>query len=119
MVWIIPSGDVFEILVELVIIWMCVFLAFRFLQGTRGAGVIIGLVILLIPLLLLQTLADLTEGFGQLASFSKAVRDVLILLVIIIFQPELRQAAIKITQSDFLALFRTDGMCRKSANRSD
>ena len=106
MAWIILGYDVLQTLVELLIIWMCVFLAFRFLQGTRGAGVIIGLVILLIPLLLLQTLADLTEGFGQLASFSKAVRSVLILLVIIIFQPELRQAAIKITQSDLLALFR-------------
>ena len=106
MAYIIHGHDVIEMIIELLIIWMCVFLAFRFLRGTRGIGVIIGLVILLVPLLLLQTLADLTGGFGQLDSFSKEVSSVLILLVIIIFQPELRQAAIKITQSDLLALFR-------------
>jgi len=106
MAWIILGHEVFYVLVELFIIWMFVFLAFRFLRGTRGAGVIIGLVILLVPLLLLQMLATWAEGFGQLASISKAVSGVLILIVAIIFQPELRQAAVKITQSDLLALFR-------------
>ena len=29
-----------EVIIELAIIWACVYLVFRFLQGTRGAGVI-------------------------------------------------------------------------------
>ena len=35
-----------EILLELAVIWAGVYLVFRFLQGTRGAGVIRGLGIL-------------------------------------------------------------------------
>ncbi len=31
-----------EVLLELAIIWACVYMVFRFLQGTRGAGVIKG-----------------------------------------------------------------------------
>lgn len=97
---------VLHTLIELLVIWMCVFLAFRFLRGTRGAGVFLGLVVLLIPLFLLKEVTDLADGFEQLAYFSKALSAALIFLVIIIFQPELRQAAVKVTQSDLFTLFR-------------
>ena len=36
-----------ELIVEMGVIWLCVFLAFRFLRGTRGAGVVKGFAILL------------------------------------------------------------------------
>lgn len=97
---------VLEAIIELFIIWMCAFLAFRFLRGTRGSGVIVGLVILLIPVLLLQLLAHEFGLFSRLAYFSKEVTAVLVILVIIIFQPELRQAAVRVTQSELFARFR-------------
>ena len=66
MTWKIFGYSGIETIIELLIIWMSVFLAFRFLQGTRGGGVIRGLMILLVPLWLLQVLADSTGQFERL-----------------------------------------------------
>ena len=93
-----------QTLIELLIIWMCVFLAFRFLQGTRGGGVIRGLMILLVPLLLLQVLVP--NQFERLNFFVEEFLAVVFILLIVIFQPELRQAAVKISQSELFARFR-------------
>jgi len=106
MTWTIFGYDVFETIIELLIIWLSVFLAFRFLQGTRGGGVIRGLVVLLIPLWLLQVLADWTGHFDRLDFFAEQFLTYVFLLLIIIFQPELRQAAVRVSQSGLFAKFR-------------
>lgn len=106
MSWTIFGYSVLEIIIELLIIWMSVFLAFRFLQGTRGGGVIRGLMILLVPLWLLQVLADSTGHFERLNFFAEEFLTYVFLLLIIIFQPELRQAAVKVSQSELFARFR-------------
>ena len=107
MTWTIFGYDVFETIIELLIIWLSVFLVFRFLQGTRGGGVIRGLVILLFPLWLLQVLADWTGHFDRLDFFAEQFLTYVFLLLIIIFQPELRQAAVRVSQSGLFARFRT------------
>ncbi|MBC8310463.1 MAG: DNA integrity scanning protein DisA nucleotide-binding domain protein [Phycisphaerales bacterium] len=106
MTWTIFGYDVFETIIELLIIWLSVFLAFRFLQGTRGGGVIRGLVVLLLPLWLLQVLADWTGHFDRLDFFAEQFLTYVFLLLIIIFQPELRQAAVRVSQSELFARFR-------------
>jgi len=106
MSWSILGFDVLETIIELLIIWMSVFLAFRFLQGTRGGGVIRGLVVILAPLWLLQVLADTTGLFQRLDFFAEQFLTWVFLLLIIIFQPELRQAAVKVSQSEIFARFR-------------
>jgi diadenylate cyclase len=106
MTWTISGYSVLETIIELLIIWMSVFLAFRFLQGTRGGGVIRGLMILLVPLWLLQVLADSTGQFERLNFFAEEFLTYVFLLLIIIFQPELRQAAVKVSQSELFAKFR-------------
>jgi len=106
MSWTIFGYDVFETIIELLIIWMSVFLVFRFLQGTRGGGVIRGLVIILVPLWLLQVLADTTGQFERLNFFAEEFLTYVFLLLIIIFQPELRQAAVRVNQSELFARFR-------------
>ncbi len=106
MTWTIFGYSVLETIIELLIIWMSVFLAFRFLQGTRGGGVIRGLMILLVPLWLLQVLADSTGQFERLNFFAEEFLTYVFLLLIIIFQPELRQAAVRVSQSELFARFR-------------
>jgi len=106
MTWTIFGYDVFETIIELLIIWMVVFLAFRFLQGTRGGGVIRGLVVLLFPLWLLHVLADWTGHFDRLDFFAEQFLTYVLLVLIIIFQPELRQAALRVSQSGLFARFR-------------
>ena len=106
MIWPIFGYDVFETLIELLIIWMIIFLCFRFLQGTRGGGVIRGLVILLLPLWLLQMFAGWMGHFERLDFFADQFLTGFFLLLIIIFQPELRQAAVRVSQSGLFARFR-------------
>ena len=107
MSWNIFGYDVFETVIELLIIWFSVFLAFRFLQGTRGGGVIRGLVVLLAPLWLLQMLSDTTGQYQRLDFFAEQFLTYVVLLLIIIFQPELRQAALRVSQSGLFSRFRS------------
>ena len=96
-----------EILIELGVIWLGVYLMFRFLQGTRGAGVIRGLGVLGVILILLWLLLLNTESFNRLDVIFSRFLEILAFLLIVIFQPELRQAAIRIGQTKFLRGSRT------------
>jgi diadenylate cyclase len=104
--WDINGYNVPETLIELSVIWIIVFFAFRFLQGTRGGGVIRGLFILLVPLWLLMLVPERFAQFNRLDYFADQFFKGLFLLLIIIFQPELRQAAVRVSQSGMLARFR-------------
>ena len=83
--------DPFELLIELVIIWMVVYATVRFLRGTRGAGVVKGFVVLLALLVLLQFLGWGTERFQRLNFLIDYFVGIVAVLLIVIFQPELRQ----------------------------
>ncbi|MCH2132369.1 MAG: diadenylate cyclase CdaA [Phycisphaerales bacterium] len=96
------SYELWELVVELGLIWLFVFLVFRFLRGTRGAGVVKGFAVLLALLLLLALIGLNTESFGRLQFIVNYVIGLVYILLIVIFQPELRQAAIRIGQARFL-----------------
>ena len=104
--WTIFGYDVLETIVELLVIGVCVFFALRFLQGTRGGGVIRGLIVLFVPLALLVALANTSEYFERLNFFAEEFSTVVLLLLIVIFQPELRQAAIRVGQTGVIARLR-------------
>ncbi|MDP6542014.1 MAG: diadenylate cyclase [Phycisphaerales bacterium] len=106
MAWPFNGYEVFETFVELLVIWFCVFFTLRFLQGTRGGGVIRGLIVLLVPLWLLLALADSFELFERLNFFAEQFVTYVFLLLIIIFQPELRQAAVRVGQTGLIARIR-------------
>jgi len=104
--WDINGYNVLETLIELSVIWIIIFFAFRFLQGTRGGGVIRGLFIVIVPLWLLQMVPSKIMAFERLDFFADQFLTGLFLLLIIIFQPELRQAAVRVSQSGMFARFR-------------
>ena len=106
MVGLYSRNDFLEIIVELLVIGVCVFFALRFLQGTRGGGVIRGLIVLLVPLAILVALANTSGHFVRLNFFAKEFTTSVFLLLIIIFQPELRQAAIRVGQTGLIARLR-------------
>jgi len=91
-----------EILLELAVIWAGVYLVFRFLQGTRGAGVIRGLGILGVILMIGWLVLVNTDSFERLRLILNYFVGLLAVLLIVIFQPELRQAAIRIGQTKIL-----------------
>jgi len=89
-----------EVLVELVVIWLCVWLIFRFLQGTRGAGVIKGLAVLIVTMTLsIRLLGEASDAFGRVKFISNQILGLLAIFLIVVFQPELRQAMIRLGQA--------------------
>ncbi len=90
----------YEIAVEMAIIWLCVFAVYRSLRGTRGAGIIKGVALVLVVLaLVLGVLGGSTESFGRIRFISSEILGLLAIVLAVVFQPELRQAMIRVGQT--------------------
>jgi len=88
------------VLVEIAVIWTVVYLVFRFLRGTRGARVIKGVaLVLVIGTLIIQILG--TGTFERLSFLYTNFLELLFLALIIVFQPELRRALVRLGETRF------------------
>jgi diadenylate cyclase len=91
-----------EVTIEMAIVWACVYLIYRSLRGTRGAGIIKGVVVMLVLLFLgLRLLGGTGEAFGRLRYLSSALLGYLAIILAVVFQPELRQVMIRVGQTRF------------------
>lgn len=96
----IRSYDLLQVIIEMAVIWVFVFVAFRFLRGTRGAGIIKGVIIVFVVLtLLVRVLGQGTDTFARLNFIYRQFLQLLAIALIVIFQPELRQAMIRLSQA--------------------
>jgi len=102
------SIDLLELLIELAVIWIVVYGTVRFLRGTRGAGIVKGFAVLLAAFVLLQLLGLGTERFARLNFIVNYFVGIVAVLLIVIFQPELRQAAMRLGQARLLRPGRGD-----------
>lgn len=87
------------VITEFVVIWVVVYIIFRFLRGTRGARVIKGVAVLLIVITLgIQVLGqgDTFERLNFLYSNFIAFAS---LILVIVFQPELRRALVRLGET--------------------
>ena len=98
--------DPIEVAVEIGLIWLGVWLIVRFLRNTRGAGVIKGFALVVaavaIGVRLLVQLGGQAVGGDAFARIRFLADQLLILLVfalIVVFQPEIRQAMSRLGQS--------------------
>jgi len=92
------------IAIELAVIWAAVFVALRFLRGTRGAGVLKGVIVVLAAVVLALRFADSgSDSFARLRFVAEALAGTVTLALVVIFQPELRQALVQLGQSRWLA----------------
>jgi diadenylate cyclase len=96
-----------EVIFELAVIWVVVYMIVRFLRGTRGARVIKGMaLILIVGTLLVQVLGGETTFerlkflYGNFLAFAS-------LMIVIVFQPELRRALVRLGEA---RLFRSGGL---------
>lgn len=91
------SYSVYEIAIELLVIWLFVYLVVRFLRGTRGAGVIKGVAVMLVVVtLLVRVLSTTSDAFDRLIFIYDRFLALLAILLIVVFQQELRQAMIRL-----------------------
>jgi len=89
--------EALEISLEFAVIWVVVYAIFRFLRGTRGAGAIKGFLLLTVALaLLVRVLGDATDGFERLRFLFDRAFNLLAILLIVVFQPEIRAAFARI-----------------------
>jgi diadenylate cyclase len=85
---------------EILILAVGIYYAFRFVRGTRGAPVVTGFLVFLLAIVLVSSLLklkELTYLFGGLSAF-------FLLAVVVIFQPEVRRLLAKLGD---LPLFTT------------
>lgn len=111
-----------EIFLELSAIWICVYTAFRFLRGTRGAGVVKGFLVVAIGVaVLVRVLGDATDGLVRLRFLVDRVFGLFAILIIVVFQPELRAAMSRLGRTNFFARNKGEvsGIAREFAEAAE
>lgn len=96
--------DPLAVAAEMAVIWIGVYLMLRFIQGTRGAGVFKGLVVLVAVLFLaLRFVGLFSDAFAQLRFLSEGLLGALALFLVVVFQPELRQGMVRLGQTTVIS----------------
>lgn len=105
----IRSYQPLEVILEMAVIWVFVYLVFRFLRGTRGAGVIKGFTLMLVALtVVIWGLGQVSDAFGRLNFIYERFFALLAIMLIVVFQPELRQAMIRLGDTRWFRATRSD-----------
>ncbi len=91
-----------QVAVEFLVIWIVVYLIVRFVQGTRAAGALKGLLVILVILTILSRVLGGTGNFLRLGLLYDKFLGFVAIALIVIFQPELRRALIRLGETSFL-----------------
>ena len=103
------SYGYFDMIVEIAVIWACVYLVFRFLKGTRGAGIVKGFAVLVVVVtLLIKVFGQNTDTLGRLNFIYDRFLGLIAILLIVVFQPELRQFMIRLGHARFFRQSSTE-----------
>ena len=97
-------------LIEIFVIFMALYFVLRFLQGTRGAGVLRGLVFFLImTLVLLLFFVDKLRLYRIKFLMNPQAVLVFMLPIVVLFQPEIRRILLRLGEAPILRrLFRPE-----------
>lgn len=89
------------VLIELAVIWGTVYLVLRFVRDTRAAGALKGILLIVLVLSVGGWILGGAETFQRLAYLIDRFLGILALALVVIFQPELRRAAIRVGEATF------------------
>jgi diadenylate cyclase len=98
-----------EVIAEFAVIWLVVFVVYRFLRGTRGARVIKGVALILVVGVFSIQVFGREGTFERLNLLYAKALPIVSLTLIIVFQPELRRALVRLGEA---RLFRQSGLRR-------
>ncbi len=90
-----------EVAVEIAVIWVVVYLIVRFVQGTRAAGALKGLLVILVVITILSRVLGGTGSFQRLGLLYDRFLGFVAIALIVIFQPELRRALVRLGETGF------------------
>lgn len=99
-----PS-EMLKMVVEVAIFSVGIYVVLRFLRETRGAGVVRGLTLLLIVGVVSFMVLTEELGLRRLGLVFNTIAEFAILGLIIVFQPEIRRAIVRIGESPIFARF--------------
>lgn len=87
-----------QVAIELALIWVAVFAVIRFIQGTRAARALKGLIVLLVlGTVMVRVLGD--DSFQRLGYLYDRLLAVIAVALVVIFQPELRRGLIRLGET--------------------
>ncbi len=103
-----------EYAIEILIIYLLLYTFLRFMEGTRGEGILkgIALAILTVPMVV-AIMADQFAVLDRLLVITKFLGATAIPVLVIIVQPELRRALVRLGQTRIFGMFlkgETEGM---------
>jgi diadenylate cyclase len=87
------------VFIELLLIGTVVYYILRFLRGTRGARMLKGIALLLIVLFVVVRLGDQRFGLERLDFLFRQFLGIASIAVIVVFQPELRRALMRLGET--------------------
>jgi len=88
-----------QLILELALIWGVVYMIARFLRGTRAAKAIIGVLMLIISTSLVVLLLGSQDAFRRLNFLYKNLLTVMVFVLVVVFQPELRRAFVRLGET--------------------
>jgi len=94
-----------EVGIELLVLGAIVYVVYRFVRGTRAAGALKGMLLLLVVGTLVVRLVG-NEQFPRLTALYYKFLTIALLVLVVTFQPELRRALIRLGETPF---FRSSG----------
>ncbi len=89
-----------EVAIELLIIGAIVWMIWRFVKGTRAAGALKGILVLVLVTIALRLITPV-ESFGRVAFLYDNILGFAALALVIVFQPEIRRALIRLGETTF------------------
>ncbi len=90
-----------QVAIELAVLWVLVFLVYRFIRGTRAAGAVKGLLVVFILATLAVRVFAQGDLFARLAILYNRLLGLAAIGVLITFAPEIRRAALRIGEASF------------------
>ncbi len=92
--------------IEVAVLWAALYAILRFLRSTRGFGMLRGLASFMVVIFVLFQVLTSTETAPVLSAILDGIAPYLALLIIVLFQPELRQGLARVGGSGWMAMFR-------------
>lgn len=93
--------DLFEVVIELCIIAILVYVVYRFIRGTRAAGAFKGVLVVLLVATLGVRIIDNVGVLPRISALYDKFLGLVALGLLVTFQPELRRALIRLGEAPF------------------
>ena len=88
-----------EVLVELTVIWIVVYFIIRFVQGTRAAGALKAILLILVSATVAFRVIGDADSLGRLGYLYDRFAALTAIALVVIFQPELRRGLIRLGEA--------------------